>query len=312
MGEIKLNKDDVINLVIVQAQKEFSEHEQHYIQITRLNKLITLVVEDLSNQDYQVEDFIWGYYRHGFYSKTANNYLKDNFGDNFNLSEINAMDAELPENVTETVSEYIHGIKKIFLKSREEFYDWVYKNKTPSKYRDFYQTHRKLEKWFENMKIAGDIIEFNANNDIFDIISDYYYSLEHVEDPGTIEIFGRFADILEQLSLKLKYDDNSSRINIELDRLHVLYRNKIYNTLTPYLETVKGDDAIIDAELESHKKRMFHLKTGLNRELKSLQRELESKEMFPLMEDLHEEIMLTASRLPENSRSIKEIYQDMG
>jgi hypothetical protein len=311
MADIKLKKEDIINHIIIQAQKEFSEKEQRYIHITRLNKLITLIIKDLKEEGYHVDDFIWGYYRHGFYSKTANTFLKENYGEEFNLNTITTTNTELPLEVTNLVLDSLNGFKNFFIKNREDFYDWVYQKKTPKKYLNFYQTHRKLEKWFENMKMDFKNNDSIDSDELSDIISNYYYSLDHVEDLVTFEIFGKFTDILEQLSLKLKKGKDTSRIRIELDRLHVLYNSKIYNILTPYLDTLEGDTDEVARERELHQERMRKSKLSLQREMRTLYHDMDNENLFLTIEELQDEILKAGNKLPENSKSIQELYLDI-
>ena len=90
-----------------------------------------------------------------------------------------------------------------------------------------------------------------------DIISDYYFSIDHINDLSVVETFSKFTDILEQLLIKLKNGENPSMINIELDKAHNLYINKVYNLMTPYLDTLKGDKDIVELEKKSHQKEYF-------------------------------------------------------
>lgn len=309
---MKFKEKDIINCIINESQRQFSSTEQKYIHITRLNKLITLVVDELSENHIDVEGFTWGYYRHGFYSKTANSFLKKNFGNEFSLRNIESSESNIPESVITLISDSVMKLKDNFIKNRAEFYGWVYKEKAPKKYKNFYLTHMDLEKWFEDINIDNLISQpIKLSDNCSDIISEYYFSIDHINDISVIETFSKFTDILEQLLIKLKNGENPSLINLELDKIHGLYQNRIYNLMTPYLDTLKGDQDKVDSEKKSHQKRVFLLKRSLKMELNVLHSELKSKKLIPTTEEMHIEIRQIYNKLPSDSKSIQEIYDDI-
>lgn len=309
MNDMKLKEKDIINFIITESQKQFSKNEQKYIHITRLNKLITLVVDEMSKKDIIVEGFTWGYYRHGFYSKTANRFLKNNFGNEFSLKDIEVSESDLPESIRKLISDSVMKIKDKFVKNRADFYGWVYREKAPKKYKNFYLTHMELEKWFEDINIKKLMSEpLKLHEKCSDILSEYYFSTDHINDLSVIETFSKFTDILEQLLIKLKNGGNPSQINMELDKIHNLYYSKIYNLMTPYLDTLKGDQDFVNSEKESHRKRVFLLKRELRKELDVLHKELRAKGIIPTTEEMHKEIHQVYGYLSDESRSIKEFY----
>ncbi|MGC9517491.1 MAG: hypothetical protein ACP5C3_07330 [Methanomicrobiales archaeon] len=308
--------EDLIRFVIKVARDKIPKEEQKYINSTRLNKMVILVFNELCKNNIKTERFIWGYYRHGFYSRSVSNFLKYNYKDGFNLEAAHVNEVNLSANVKKIVSSAVSNLKDNFIKDRESFTKWVYGDIAPKEYRDFYFSHKKLEKWFETMntELNNDIMHIDINdgkNILSDIISDYYFSLGHINDLEIISIFRRFTDILELLNLKLKGGSNPSQIKVLLDRLNSLYLNRIYSLLPPYIETIDGDPNFVKKEKEAHLLRIKSYKNSINKELDKIHSIILQYNLMPSFEEINDELSQMQIKLPDSNKSLRELYQDI-
>ena len=160
MGD-NLQYEDLIRYVIKVAQEEIPKDEQNRIKSTRLNKMTILVFNELTKNGIYTERFVWGYYRHGFYSKSVSNFLNYNYKNGFSLEESEIPDVNFSDDIKNLIEKTIINIKDNFLKDRESFTNWVYGEIAPEEYREFYFSHKRLEKWFENMssELNNEILE---------------------------------------------------------------------------------------------------------------------------------------------------------
>lgn len=315
MGET-LQYEDLIRYVIKVAQDKIPEKEQKYINSTRLNKMVILVFNELRKNNIKTERFVWGYYRHGFYSRSVSNFLKYNYKIGFNLENARVNEVNLSPNVKKIVNTTISNLKEYFIKDRESFTKWVYGEIAPKEYHDFYFSHKKLEKWFEIMSTAlnTDFVDIDFNDEKYNLpnlISDYYFSLGHVNDSEVISIFRRFTDILELLNLKLKMGASQSQIKVLIDRLNSLYLNRIYSLLPPYVETINGDPNFVKKEKETHLMRIKSYKNSINKELDKIHSLILQYNLMPSLEEINDELSEMQIKLPDSSKSLKELYQDI-
>lgn len=315
MGD-KIQYEDLIRYIIKVTQEQIPLEDQKYISSTRLNKMTILVFNELNMNDIETDRFIWGYYRHGFYSRSVSNFLQYNYKDGFNLENASETEVNLPENVKQIISKTVYNIKDNFLKDREGFVKWVYGEIAPLEYRDFYFNHKKMEKWFEimNTELNKESINMGFDDDKFNLpnlISDYYFSLGHVDDIEVIRIFRRFTDILELLNLKLKNGANPSMIKVLIDRLNNLYLNRIYSLLPPYNKTMEGDPKFVKREKDTHIIRIKSYKASINSELDKIYSIMAKEDLIPSFEEINKELMNLKQQLPDDSKSLKELYEDL-
>jgi hypothetical protein len=305
-----ISSEDFIFCTINIAKDEFGEKER-YISPTRLNKLLTLVFKELDSKDIYVEDFIWGYYRYGFFSQTVSNTIGQNKG----LSDIDTQSVELSGEVMDLIYETIKYLKNKFVQKGEDFYKMIYIDMTPKKYSNFYLTHRKLTKWFEDIQnlscghIQADLYGKKDMN-LPDIISHYYMSLGHVDNPEILNNFILFTDILEFLSLKLNNNANPSKIAIKLDILNSIYKNNIFTLLVPYKETLNGDLKNVKDEKQRYENIVQNSLGFLNRRLDNIYQECDNEGLIPSFDEMKNEIIVLNETDP-NSKSLREIYDEI-
>lgn len=315
MGD-QIQYEDLIRYVIKVAQEQIPLEDQKYISSTRLNKMTILTFNELNKNDIKTDRFIWGYYRHGFYSRSVSNFLQYNYKDGFNLETASETEVNLPEKVKQIISKTVCNIKDNFLKDRESFVKWVYGEIAPLEYRDFYFNHKKMEKWFENMNTELNnesiAIDFNSDNyNLPNLISDYYSSLGHVDDLEVIVIFRRFTDMLELLNLKLKNGTNHSIIKVLIDRLNNLYLNRVYSLLPPYDKTMDGDPKFVKREKKTHIIRIKSYKDSINKELDEIHYIMVRDELIPSFEEVNNELIKLKQQLPDDAKSLKELYENL-
>lgn len=315
MGD-NLQYEDLIRYVIKVAQEKIPKEEQKYINSTRLNKMTILVFKELNKNNINTNRFIWGYYRHGFYSRSVSNFLKYNYRDGFNLEEAQVKDVNISNDAKNLIESTVVNIKDFFLKDSKSFCKWVYGEITPKEYQEFYFNHKKMERWFERMndELNKEAININfkdKNYDISSLISAYYFTLGHLEDLEIIEIFRRYTDIIELLILKLKNGANPSKVKIFLDKLNLLYINRIYSLLPPYTYTIDGDKTFAEREKEIHLLKIESYKNSINKELDKIYKEIKRNELLPTLEEMKNQISEIKMELPRDSKSLQELYKDL-
>lgn len=315
MGD-NLEYEELIRYVIKVAQELIPKNDQKYINSTRINKMTILVFNELNKNDINTHRFVWGYYRHGFYSRSVSNFLKYNYTNGFHLEEAKVADVNISNETKNIIENTIINIKEFFLKDRKNFCKWVYGEVTPKEYQKFYFNHKKMEKWFETMhnELTKQKIEINfkeKNHDISSLISAYYFSLAHIEDMEILEIFRRYTDIVELLTLKLKNGANPSKVKIFMDRLSNLYMNRIYSMLPPYLSTINGDETFVEREKEIHLLKIENYKKSINIELNKIYKDIKRNELFPTLEEMKNQISEIKMELPRDAMSLQQIYQDI-
>jgi hypothetical protein len=309
-----LDNDIFVEYVISLSKESFSEKEQNFIPKIRINKLTVLVAEELKKQDVEIKNFVWGFYRHGFYSESTNVYIHRKYGSDFNLSTANSIDIEIPDDLKISIKESIENLKKYFVRSRESFFNWIYTKKTPNEYKSFYSAHRNLLNWFKMMddNLNGTGFQTNLFNkldgNIEELISEYYLSLEYIEDPEILLLLRDFTDLIEYLTLKLNNGHNKQEIKMGLTSLEEIY-DSILNLITPYSITLSGDPKLISLELERHNNRSNFFKVKLKKELSRYYDDFEEKGLLPTFEEIQSYMEEKTKSMQKGNRNIKEIYQ---
>ena len=319
MAKITLECDQFIEYVINTSKDVFEDNNQKYITKTRINKLSILIFEELAKEDIHVNGFVWGYYRHGFFSPNVNNYIDRKYMGEFNLGKINETGLEISGNVYSFIYKAINELKKYFVRNKVQFPKWVYTKKTPKEYRSFYTSHRLLVNWFKEIendtKNGYQITLFNKNDrEITRLITRYYRSLWYIEDRKTLELFRRFTDLLEDLALKHNNGYDPYKIRLYLKKLNTLYDNKndsVLNIITPYLLTIKGESEAINKEKERYNAKINSFKEHLDVKLNELYIEFEEEGLLPTFEEMREEVDQSIDHAPQNTKSLDEILDTL-
>lgn len=305
-----LKNDQFVEYVINISKEVFDEQQQKYMTKTKVNKLAVLVAENLEKNNIQIEDFYCGYYRHGFYSESINKFLRKTYGKKFHLKNVSPNETRIPHPVAFLIKEIILKYKKFFIIDSNRFYDWIYRVKTPKKYRGFYSAHRTFLRLF-------DIIKGNLNNlkqifirfhrKINGLISFYYESIGHVHDDETLQLFRKFTDLIEYTSIKIRNNENPKFIPI-LGNLAESY-DTLLNLLTPYLDTIHGDKKIIPFAIQEHNKKVSFFKSAFKGQISDYYHAFERDNLFPTMEEMDNELESIALDIPPEDRDINKIYE---
>lgn len=315
MSSVSIRKDEFILTVLSEAKKNIELKNQRYIPSYRLNKFIVLIYLELEKEGIQVDDFFWGYYRHGFYSRPVKEFLNQNFGINFTLMDIPAVDISVPHKLIEVIDESIKKFKDYFIRDRPKFVNWIYNNKVPSEYKDFYLNHIRLVNWFEIMEKdlesqSSQLTLFNERSrGIYHLISNYYFSLNYINDSEILNIFRKFTDLLEYLCLKLDNGLNQSVFKIKFDELNFLYDKRILTMLTPYMETLSGDCNLIDQEKSEHLNKINSYKFYLNSRLDLIFDNFDEENLLPTYYEMENKIKSLLKDLPSDLESLEQIYE---
>lgn len=295
--------ENFCDLVIYAARKVFSESEYKYLRKTRLNKLIVIVFQELGCP---VDGFVWGYYKHGFYSPQVNEFLGKRAPDHgeLNLGSINTqLSVDTPQDILIKIKRIILSYQNHFKKSRDSFRYWVYNEKTPIEYRPFYRVHNELLSWFDNA------IDSNIDKEKLDeLITEYYLSLKHVSE-DTLYLFSDFTDSLEDLVLT-STNTNDLKTTRYFNQLKKLYLNKIYLLLVPYEESLSGDEKEVQKELERFTKKKKIISKEVRKELDEIYDSLESKGLLPSFAQILGDLKETVQKYP-NAKSVDEIIQEI-
>lgn len=317
MDKFNLNEDEFIGSVIDISKDVFDTKDQQYVTKTRINKLSILVANELQKVNINIEGFVWGYYRHGFYSPNVNKYISFNYGGEFNLRNVDKVGVDVSKNLYSFIFDVIKQYKKFFVKDHNQFPKWIYSEKTPMEYQSFYKSHMALSQWFEDITMdlrKGFQKNLFGRNDrgITNLISNYYYSLWFVEDDETLILFRKFTDLVEDLALKFNNEYNPKKIEFYLLKLNKLYNYKkkasILNLLTPYLNTIKGDPQAIPFAIKHHQNKVSGFKKEINKKLDEIYFEFEKEGLLPTFEEMDKELEEFISQSPPGTKNLDEIY----
>ena len=312
-----INNDQLIKYVINISKEVFSEKEQFYVQNVRINKLAILVAEDLANNDIEVKDFVWGYYRHGFYSPSIKTYINSEYNGRFNLNTAFHIDIDIPETLSSLMHNKISELRKFFIRDKKSFFDWIYTKKTPEEYRSFYDSTRKLSEWFENLD--QDITHFDGfqttlfnrlDRNISGIISNYYISLGYIHDDELLNILRIFTDLVEDLALQFNNGYNPSKVRLYLNRLNSIY-DSILTIITPYTDTLRGDPLAISKEIENHNSKVDYFKGNIKNQLEELYNVFEEENILPKFEQMQKELHEVENQVPNGTMDLNEIYETL-
>lgn len=301
---LNMDCENFCDLVIYVAREVFNESEYKYLGKTRLNKLIVIVFQELG---YPVDGFVWGYYKHGFYSPQVNEFLgkRAPAHDELNLGSINTpLSVNTPQDILIKIKRIISSYQNHFKKRRDSFRDWVYNEKTPINYRPFYGVHNELLSWLDNA-INGNIDKEKLD----ELITDYYLSLKHVSE-DTLYLFSDFTDLLEDLVLTSTKNTNDLKITRYFNQLKKLYLNKISRLLVPYEESLSGDEKEVQKELERFAKKKKIISKEVRKELDEIYDSLESKGLLPSFAQILGDLKETVQKYP-NAKSVDEIIQEI-
>lgn len=309
-----LNNDQLIESVIAIAKDVFDENEQNYMPKTKVNKLTVLVAEELEKHQIQIHKFYWGYYRHGFYSESINSYIHSNYGESFHLKTASKHLKQIPSNIATLIKNAILKYKNYFIQDRTSFLNWIYTQKTPMEYRSFYKVHRIFLNLFRIIKDKSkNLVKFfnNNNNKIKNIISVYYGSLKHVKDPETMALFRKFTDLIEYTFIKIKNGYNPKKLNIFFKELEKTY-DIFLNLLTPYLNTLKGDERLIPSVIKTYKNKRRGFISSLEKRIANYYQFFENHDLFPTFEEMEKELQELSEEFKPEDTDIDKIYQIIG
>jgi len=277
-----------------------NENERKYLTKTRLVKFIVFIAEKLN-----YTKLTYGWYRHGFYSPMAADIL-DNKKVN-SLSDYVSSDIRSKKEQRPVIDKIINDYKNIFMKSREEFYDWVYINKCPKEYKPLYKNNIQTVDYLA--KIIDSIKKNNfdpaLNNLVEDTITHYYNSLNHITDEETLQTFCDFTDIFESLMLSIRNSKNGLKALKYLEKLKII-QNRLYTYLTPYPNTLTGPRK--DEEIKRFTERSKIEVAEIRKQLKEIQSDLRKDSLWPS----HEEMLsyteeLSKNLKPEEMKKIEKI-----
>jgi len=310
MVEEVLDSTQLIEYVIDVSKDVFKEDEK-YLGKTKINKLTICVFEELSKQNIEVEGFVWGFHRYGFYSPTTSNYIDFKFGDTFRLNSINKIGRNISDNIYWIFFSIISKLKPNFrLDNKKKFPKWLYSLKTPEEYRSFYKSHRNLIKWFDNMinnEFQMDIYK-KYDRGVDQKITEYHRSLWFIDDDETLELFYKYTDLIEDLTIKLNNGYDPYKIKYYLKELNGVY-DTIFTILTPYSLTLKGDPNSIESEKSKHKIKINSIKNDVKLKLDELYSIFAREGLSPTFEETQQALKDLMDNAPPGTKSLDEIHE---
>jgi hypothetical protein len=252
--------------------------ERKYLTKTRLVKFIVFIAEKLN-----YTNLTYGWYRHGFYSPLAEAILNKKHVNS--LSDYVSSDVKSKPEERLAIDRIINDYKGIFMKPREQFYDWVYKNKCPKKYKPLYKNNMQTVEFINQVigSIKKDSYDPLINNKIENVITDYYTSLYHVKDEEILQAFCDFTDIFESMMLGLRNNKNRSKAIGYLGKLKEI-QDRLYTYLTPYTNTLMGPKKEEEIKRFTEKSKLEIAK--IRKELQDIQSDLIKENLWPSYEEM--------------------------
>lgn len=286
--------------VFAAARSIFNESQYKYLKKTRLQKLAILVFKEL---DYPINGFVWGLYKFGPYSPQLNNYLKLRVpSESIDLGDIRPYEHIIPQHLIRRIKETILSYKDHFIKPKEDFKRWVYKNLVDPEYRRFYDFHHKFLSCLDEASEHG--IDKECKERLDHLITEYYSALEHLSDK-VLFLFANFTDIIEDLAL-ISLKKPNYKINKYLHQLKEIYSENIYPLLTPYEVTLQGDKRRVQKELSRFRKKKKSILEEVYSKLDKIYQSLEEEELLPSFIDLVDDLEQTVKKHP-NTKPLNDI-----
>lgn len=275
--ELNLSQEEFTLGVLYTAKKEYGDAAR-YIPKTRAIKLVCLAADEIG-----FEAVSRGWYKFGIYSFRVDSILTPIFKTNLLDTEIPKI--ELPERIKGAIEIFIDSVKDPFISRRDDFWAWIHYQIAPEVYRDFYRSHEEFLKAID-MCINGNpsrLYEF-----VGDVITRYNRSLQHVP-PDVLDVFFSFTDLLEDLLLvcKRRGIDGSDTRSI-LEKMRELYITKIYPSITPFEQSLKGADK--EHELMLFTDRRMNFCKEASEELARIKEMMQSSGLMPSLEEIDMEI----------------------
>lgn len=308
--------ENTFSILVLHCAKELYGNDAKSLKLTRMVKLVTFVADDVNF------DLTWGWYKYGGFSKNAYLVAKDySEGDlpswDIPQERIEKSKEELRE-LLPSIEESIKNLKDYFTKDRNSFYEWVYGEKAPDQFRDFYKAHQSFYQQFRSILTSLRSLEsypayFGEKfKSLESAISNYYNHMIHLDDDEILNLFCDFMDLFEEVMLRIKSMDyyiDSERLFF-LGELFATYcgpKCDICTLLVPYGETVKGWRA--SKEKNWHKSNVELTKTLLPVIIDDLRKRAESLDLIPCIEELEAEIKNCDSK--EERKTLRELYSEL-
>lgn len=276
-------------LGVLYVAKRVLGDEARYISKTRAIKLVCLAADEIG-----FGAISWGWYRFGNYSFRVDNILTQTFKENLLDTEMPKI--ELPEELKKRLERFINSARGPFVSTRDEFWRWIHYQTAPAVYREFYRSHEKFLKAIDTA-LHDDPSRYYES--VGDAITQYNKSLQHVPQ-NVLDIFFTFTDLLEDLLLVCKRRglDRSDEVRSILGKMVELYTTKIYPSLTPFEQSLKGTDR--EHELRLFRDRRMNFCEEASKELIRIKETMQRSGLMPSLEEIDLEI---AERLDKASES---------
>jgi len=119
---------------------------------------------------------------------------------------------------------------------------WIHYVIAPDPFKNFYRCHDELIDVLGNMGSSQTLIAGHPRDFVGEIITRYNTNLRHLSSERQ-SLFFDFTDILEELLLVARVRSlKLAHLRIYLVPMKNLYEQKIYPCLTPFEQTVHGDN----------------------------------------------------------------------
>lgn len=287
MMELNLSQEEFALGVLYVAKKEYGDAAR-YIPKTRAIKLVCLAADEIG-----FEAISRGWYKFGIYSFRVDSILTPIFKESLLDTEIPKI--ELPEGIKIGIERFINSVKAPFISRRDEFWTWIHYQTAPEVYRDFYRSH---EEFLRAIDRCIDGSPSRLYESVGDVITRYNRSLQHVPQDA-LDVFFSFTDLLEDLLLVCKRRGmNGSDIRSILEKMREIYITKIYPSLTPFEQSLKGADREHELMLFTDRRMKFCEKAS--KELARIKEMMQSSGLMPSLEEIDMEI---AERLDKAGES---------
>ena len=301
-----MTERDFSALVLYQAKRMFTPMEQRILGVSRMEKLVAFVAEDIG-----FNGLTRGWYKFGLFSPEAWNICNE---------YSNLENLVIPSfNTDEKLSELTAAIKKSLLKfhnifpkkNNEEFSEWVYE-RAPKEYRSFYFSKKDFETHlgnFERSLKQSKARELGEEyNEEIRSVTKFYENIRHATDDDVLDQFHSYMDLLEMSLLKIKnnvFELTQEKINFLMEMKEAY--ECLLVLLVPFKQTLTGEN--VELWSEWYDKINVKAKKDLSNRLNNLKEAANSLNIVPTISELREDV----DRLGRGQReSLRELFNKVG
>jgi hypothetical protein len=289
---------------VLSIAKEMYGEQARYITKTRAIKLICLVADEL-----EFDGITRGWYNFGEYSFGVDSLIRFYF----EQKGTSLLDISLPSirfSNEGQIRRAIKTLKSHFIMETPKFMEWIHYTIAPDPYKRFYKCHDEFEIALGSLggTTSQMLLTNHPRDQVGEIITRYNTNLKHLSKERQ-NLFFDFTDMFEELLLvakvrKIKLADLAPY----LIPMKNLYEKMVYPCLTPFEQTVRGDNR--GEELQIFRKITKDYRSNAIFSMKQINAMISNSDLKPRLDEYDIDIIDTAQSMsPEELTYLDGIFK---